>query len=123
MTVRKVQIVSLPVSDPARARDFYRDALGFDVIEDQPLGPSMRWLQMGPSGATFSIALVTWFKEMAAGSVRGLMLEVDDVDAMAQDLHDRGFLPSADVREESWGRYVELYDPDGNGLILQTPLA
>jgi catechol 2,3-dioxygenase-like lactoylglutathione lyase family enzyme len=120
VTIRKVQIVSVPVSDQNRSRDWYRDALGFEVVDDAPMGPDMRWLQLGVPETTFTIALVTWFDEAPPGSMRGLMFEVDDVDAMATDLHARGFLESPAVDEQPWGRFVVISDPDSNSIILQT---
>jgi catechol 2,3-dioxygenase-like lactoylglutathione lyase family enzyme len=121
VAIRKVQIVSIPVSNQERSRDWYHDALGFEVVNDSPMGPTMRWLQMGVPDTNFSITLVTWFDAMPPGSVQGLMFEVDDVDASAADLHARGFLDAASVDEQPWGRWVGLKDPDGNNILLQTP--
>ena len=44
MTINKVQLFSVPVSDQDRARDFYVDVLGFELLADTEMGPDMRWL-------------------------------------------------------------------------------
>ncbi len=119
MGIIKVQIVSVPVVDQDRSAAFYTDALGFKLIANEPMGPTMRWVQLAVPSTTFSITLVTWFDQMPPGTLRGLMYNVDDVDAMAADLHARGYLADATVKEEPWGRYVTIDDPDGNSLILQ----
>ena len=80
MTVRGVQLFSVPVTDQDRARDFYVDVLGMELVEDQPMGPGRRWVRVRPRGAETAITLVTWFDSMPAGSLTGLVLETDDVD-------------------------------------------
>ncbi len=118
MLVQRVQIVSVPSSDQDRSMAFYKDALGFEVINDAPMGPTMRWLQMAVPGTTFSITFTTWF-DNAPGSLQGFMLNVDDVEAFAAHLHSLGFLESTEVSQQPWGRYVTVRDPDGNGIIIQ----
>jgi catechol 2,3-dioxygenase-like lactoylglutathione lyase family enzyme len=80
MVVTAIQLVSLPVTDQDRARDFYVDILGFELVSDTQMGPGMRWVQLRPPGATTSVTLVTWFATMAPGSTKGTVLETDDLD-------------------------------------------
>ena len=119
MTVSHVQLVSIPVTDQDRARDFYVDVLGLTLLEDASMGPSMRWVRVAPRGAQTSMTLVTWFDSMPAGSLRGLVLETDDLEGDAERLRANGVAIEGGVQEAPWGRYVQLTDPDGNGLILQ----
>jgi catechol 2,3-dioxygenase-like lactoylglutathione lyase family enzyme len=120
MTVRGVQLFSVPVTDQDRARDFYVDVLGFELVEDRPMGPGRRWVRVRPQGAETAITLVTWFDSMPAGSLTGLVLETDDVDGDAERLRSHGVELEGGVQDAPWGRYVQFADPDGNGLILQT---
>jgi catechol 2,3-dioxygenase-like lactoylglutathione lyase family enzyme len=59
MTIRHVQLFSSPVSDQDRAAAFSCDVFGFTVLEDQQMGPGMRWVHLGLEGAQTSITLVT----------------------------------------------------------------
>jgi catechol 2,3-dioxygenase-like lactoylglutathione lyase family enzyme len=119
MTITHLQLMSIPVTDQDRARHFYVDVLGFTLVRDNHMGPAQRWIQVAPEGAATSITLVNWFESMPAGSIGGLVLESDDLDADIARLTDQG-VPVSDVQDEPWGRYVTLKDPDGNGLVLQT---
>ena len=119
MPVTGVQLVSLAVSDQDRARDFYVDVLGFDLVSDAELGPGMRWVQVRPPGAATSIALVTWFATMQPGAVKGTVLESDDLDGDVARLRSLGVAIDGDVQQAPWGRFVTFDDPDGNGLVLQ----
>lgn len=113
-----LDVVSIPVSDQDRAKAFYRDVLGFEVLADQAMTPSMRWVQLAPPGAATSVTLVTWFESMPAGSLRGLVLQTTTLDADVAALHAKGVATSP-IEAQPWARYVTFFDPDGNGLILQ----
>jgi catechol 2,3-dioxygenase-like lactoylglutathione lyase family enzyme len=119
MAITHIQLLSLPVSDQDRARDFYVDVLGFDLVRDNPMGPDARWVQVAPKGAQTSITLVTWFPTMPAGSVKGTVLETDDLDGDVADLTAKGVVIEGGIQEQPWGRFVTFDDPDGNGIVLQ----
>ncbi|MGO8870990.1 MAG: VOC family protein [Acidimicrobiales bacterium] len=123
MAVTKVQLFSLPVTDQDRARDFYVDVLGFDLVADTAMGPTQRWVQVRPPGADTAITLVTWFDTMPPGSNKGTVIESDDLDRDVEHLKGRGVAIYGDVVEAPWGRYVTFDDPDGNGLVLQETAA
>jgi predicted enzyme related to lactoylglutathione lyase len=60
---------------------------------------------------------------MAPGSSRGLVLRVDDIEAAAAELEAKGIRSEVGIESAPWGRYVQIGDPDGNGLILQEDAA
>jgi hypothetical protein len=78
----------------------------------------MRWVQLAPKGASTSVALVNWFDSMPAGSLRGLVLHTQTLDADVADLHAGG-IETSPIQNQSWARFVTFSDPDGNGLVLQ----
>jgi hypothetical protein len=61
----------------------------------------------------------TYRTTMPPGSLKGLVLEVDDVDQVAQDLMSRSIPVEGGVEEAPWGRFVQIDDSEGNGLVLQ----
>lgn len=123
VAITGVQVLSLPVSDQDRARDFYVDVLGFELLRDAEMQPGMRWVQVAPRGSATTITLVTWFETMPAGSNRGLVLESDDLDADVERLRERGLVFPEGIQQQPWGRFVTFSDPDGNGLVLQATRA
>jgi catechol 2,3-dioxygenase-like lactoylglutathione lyase family enzyme len=120
--ITNVQLFSLPVRDQDRARDFYVGVLGFEVIRDNS-EPSMRWVQVAPKGGQTSITLVTWFPSMPPGSVKGTVLETDDLDGDVAALTACGVALQDGIQEKPWGRFVTFDDPDGNGIVLQATAA
>jgi len=79
----------------------------------------MRWVHLGLDGAATSITLVTWFETMPAGSLRGLVLGTEDLEAMVQRLHAVG-VAVGEPQSAPWGRFIQIADPDGNGIIIQS---
>jgi predicted enzyme related to lactoylglutathione lyase len=121
MTISKIQVVSVPVSDADRAKDFYVNVLGMTLLQDMPMEPDMRWIQVAPQGSDASIALVTWFASMPAGSLKGLVFETQDMEATIAEVASRGFVIDGQIDEQPWGRFVTFDDPDGNGIVLREP--
>jgi catechol 2,3-dioxygenase-like lactoylglutathione lyase family enzyme len=119
MAIEDVTVVSVPVSDQDRARDFYVDKLGFELVRDDDSVPGLRWVQVAPKGGTTSLTLVTWFDSMPAGSLRGLVLRSDDIQADYARMAGNGVRFEGPPKQQPWALEAVLSDPDGNSLVLQ----
>src|SRR5271169_4111786 len=122
MTISSFEILSVPVSDQERAKKFYRDILGFDLLREEAMGPDAKWIQLAPKGCSTTIALVGWFETMRPGGLQGVMLNVTDIDRDHKLMSDRG-LALTEIQQQPWGRFAMFKDPDGNGWILRQPPA
>jgi catechol 2,3-dioxygenase-like lactoylglutathione lyase family enzyme len=122
MAIKSFEIVSVPVSDQQRSKQFYCDVVGFELVREEPMGPGQSWIQLAPKGCLMTIALVTWFETMRPGGLQGVMLNVTDIERDHKELSARG-LKLAEIKQEPWGRYTTFQDPDGNGWILRQPPA
>ena len=121
MPISHLSVISVPVSDPGRARDFYRDQLGFEVLQDNEFAPGQRWIQLAPPDAQTSITLTTWFDDFPPGVLRGVILEVDDIEGEVARLRQGGLSFDGDIDDMPWGRFAAFRDPDGNRLSLHQP--
>jgi catechol 2,3-dioxygenase-like lactoylglutathione lyase family enzyme len=121
MALTDISIVSVPVSDQDRSLAFYVDVLGLELLDDSPMGPTMRWVRIAPKLAQTSITLVTWFPSMVPGSLKGLLFNTDNLEDDVDRIRAAG-VEVSEVQEEAWGRYVTLDDPDGNGIIVRGTL-
>ncbi len=88
--IDQIQIVSVPVGDQERARDFYVDALGFELRADETWGEGMRWVEVAPEGSATSLTLVTWFESMPPGSLHVMVPEYKTPRAKVPRPADRG---------------------------------
>src|SRR5205085_6744276 len=123
----KLELVLIPVSDVDRAKDFYLEQAGFELIVDTPIGENIRVVQVNPPGSGCSIGFGTGLTTAAPGSAQGLHLVVSDIVAARAELAGRG-LPVGEIRHLESGTWVagphpergnyesfaEFTDPDGN---------
>ncbi|MCP3822688.1 glyoxalase superfamily protein [Streptomyces sp. A3M-1-3] len=116
MNITHSRFVTLPVADQDRAKDFYVNTLGFEVLIDQQAGP-IRWIQVGPKGAQTSFVLATAEMGFTPGSAKGIMLETSALDADCAQLVGAGVTVEG-PEQFPWGRQANLTDPDGNTLTL-----
>jgi catechol 2,3-dioxygenase-like lactoylglutathione lyase family enzyme len=114
----KLELVGIPVADVDRAKRFYTDQVGFVADHDHRVSEDLRFVQLTPPGSACSIAFGEGLTDREPGSVDGLQLVVDDVDAAHRHLVAAG-VPVSDVDEQPWGRFVYFADPDGNSWAVQ----
>jgi catechol 2,3-dioxygenase-like lactoylglutathione lyase family enzyme len=113
----KLELVTVPVTDIDRAKDFY-ERVGFHADHDQSPTDDIRFVQLTPPGSGCSIAIGRGLTGMEPGSLDNLQLVVGDADAALAQLRDRG-VACEGVDEQAWGRFVYFADPDGNRWAIQ----
>jgi catechol 2,3-dioxygenase-like lactoylglutathione lyase family enzyme len=123
----KLEVVTLPVSDVDRAKDFYA-SLGWRFDIDLVVSDDIRTVQFTPPHSACSIQFGKGGTTAQPGSAQAMLLVVDDIDAARADLIDRG-VDVTEVQEarppgfEGAGRSyfarASFSDPDGNGWVLQ----
>jgi catechol 2,3-dioxygenase-like lactoylglutathione lyase family enzyme len=121
MAVQHLSIVSIPVSDQQRAKEFYVNTLGFELRREGPFGEGMNWVEVAPPGAATALTLVTWFPNMRPGGITGLVLQTDDIAADFAALAERGVAFHQQPEQQPWGTFATFDDPDGNGWVLSQP--
>ena len=114
----KLELVAVPVSDVDRAKRFYTEQVGFNADHDHKISDELRFVQLTPPGSACSIALGVGVTDAAPGSVRGIQVVVDDIEAAHAHLADRG-VEVSEVQDFPWGRFVFFADPDGNRWSVQ----
>jgi catechol 2,3-dioxygenase-like lactoylglutathione lyase family enzyme len=119
----KLEVVTIPVTDLDRAKDFYEHTLGFNVDVDNVMGESWRNIQFTPPGSDCSLAI-------GKGFGHGLQLVVSDIETAHEELTGRGLETSGIVHfeggEQKPGRgdgpynsFIFFTDPDGNNWAVQ----
>ncbi len=113
----RIELITVPVSDPDRARAFY-EQVGWNVDHDHEVNPELRFIQVTPPGSACSIAFGKGLTEERPGSMKAIQLVIADADAALADLRERG-VEADGVQDLAWGRFVSFADPDGNTFTLQ----
>ena len=110
-----VEIISIPVTDQQRAKEFYL-RLGLQVIAESPFDQGF-WIQLGFPAGGATLTLVNWFDKMPAGSMQGLVVSTDNIEADIQELNSKG-ISIAKIDHTPWGKFATITDPDGNTISL-----
>jgi catechol 2,3-dioxygenase-like lactoylglutathione lyase family enzyme len=140
----KLEVLVIPVSDVARAKDFYT-SLGWRLDADYDNGSDFRVIQFTPTGSGCSIIFGKNVTAAVPGSAQGLYLIVSDVAAARDELLGRGVKVSEvfhdaagvyagpdepylfgrlrvsgpDPDHRSYRSFASFHDPDGNGWLFQ----
>ena len=85
----KLEVIIIPVSDVDRAKAFY-EKLGFRLDGDFVVDEKLRLVQVTPPRSEASIIFGKGVTFAKPGSTNGLVLAVDDVDAVRAELIARG---------------------------------
>lgn len=101
-------VANFEALDPGRARAFYQDVLGLELLMDQS------WIRTYGSQAEMTVQ-VSFAAQGGSGTpVPDLSIEVDDADAALQRMRDAGFSIEYGPADEPWGvRRFFVRDPFG----------
>jgi catechol 2,3-dioxygenase-like lactoylglutathione lyase family enzyme len=126
----KLELILVPATDVDRAKSFYVEQAGFELLVDHSAGDDFRVVQLNPPGSDCAIAVMK--QPRRADSVQGLHLIVEDIDAARAQLAGRGVqvsdvfhfeeggqTPGHDPERRSYNSFVSFQDPDGNGWLVQ----
>jgi catechol 2,3-dioxygenase-like lactoylglutathione lyase family enzyme len=111
LPVTRCEFVTIYAKDLAASRHFYVDVLGFDVIREK----SGDFFQIDLAGTPLCVD-----HDTRGGHRNNIGLQVSDLEATAALLKRRGLEPRAGVNETSRESWLEIADPDGNGVIFLT---
>ncbi|MGS0683922.1 VOC family protein [Nakamurella sp. GG22] len=117
MANMRLELITIPVTDVDRAKEFYVKA-GFNADHDQTVTDQLRFVQLTPPGSACSIAFGIGLTTAAPGSVQGLQVVVDDIEAARADLVAGG-VDASEIDRLDWGAFVYFKDPDGNSWAVQ----
>jgi catechol 2,3-dioxygenase-like lactoylglutathione lyase family enzyme len=135
----KLEVVVIPVSDVDRAKEFYRETLGWRLDADFSFDNGFRVVQVTPPGSGCSVQFGTNMTSAAPGSAQNLYLIVSDIAAACEQLASRGVgmsevfhpvAPGAQFGAEghatgpepdhaTYSSFATFRDPDGNSWLLQ----
>ena len=116
-----LELVHIPVSDVDRAKAFYVDQCGWELLTDHVQAGDMRIVQINPPGSSCSILMgrnIPEISDMPVGVQKGLHLVVADMDEARSALSARG-VELGEVQDFAGVLYTRFADPDGNSWLLQ----
>lgn len=114
MSVRRI-VPNLSTADPGKAKVFYGDVLGLDLVMD------FGWIATFASPEKMA-PQISFMSEGGSGTpVPPISIEVDDVDEIYKRMKSAGFEIVYDITNEPWGvRRFFVRDPFGTIVNILT---
>lgn len=126
--VQRLAALSLLVRDYDEAIRYYTGSLGFELLEDTPLGGGKRWVRVAPPGSECVLLLARAARPeqlVRVGDQTGgrvfLFLHTDDLWRDYRAMRERGVHFVEVPREEEYGTVVVFSDLYGNLWDLVQP--
>lgn len=123
--IKRVGTVSIFVENQDRAKAFYTEKLGMELIADDEMWPGAhsRWLSVAPAGAETQIVLYKFDENWehyrsTFQQSQSLTLHCDNIDETYRLYKKRGVEFLGEPESQFWGTFVMMNDCEGNTLIL-----
>ena len=114
---KKVAFTMYPITDVARAREFYEQKLGLKLGSNGHQGDQW-WIEYDlPGGGC--VALTNFIPDKPSASAGGtIAFEVEDLDALIADLKSKGVEFKGDIVHSPVCRMAVCLDSEGNSILL-----
>jgi catechol 2,3-dioxygenase-like lactoylglutathione lyase family enzyme len=113
--------VAVVVRDYDEAKNYYSEVLGFDVMDDIPMGEGKRWVTVAPPGSMMQLVLAkaSNVEQLSrVGNQTGgrvfLFLHTDNFQRDYEAYRSRGVAFREAPREEAYGKVAMFQDLYGN---------
>jgi lactoylglutathione lyase len=121
--INKIGKITVYVQDQEQAKDFWLNKMGFVLKLEQPMGPNMTWLEVGPSEDEFT-TLVLYSKaameqhKPSAVAHPSILFSTSDIETAYQKMKENG-VEVDDMMRMPFGTMFNFRDQDGNEYLLR----
>ncbi|WP_027409851.1 VOC family protein [Anoxybacteroides tepidamans] len=118
--IQRIATVALYVEDQQKAKQFWTEKVGFEVVAEHPMGSNAFWLEVAPKGAQTALVLYPkammndWDKKKPS-----IVFECDNVMSTYETMKANGVEFLAEPQQMPWGTFVQFKDEDGNEFVLK----
>ncbi|MFC7687793.1 VOC family protein [Ureibacillus sp. GCM10028918] len=119
--ISNIGTVAVYVEDQQKAKTFWTEKVGFEVIAEHAMGPNASWLEVAP--ANEKSRLVIYPKAMMQGAENlkaSIVFDCDNVLETYEKLKAKGVNFKGEPQQMQWGTFVQFSDEDGNEFLLKS---
>ena len=117
-SITDVRTIGINVTNQDDAVTFYLEKLGFEKRLDAPISPTVRWIEVAPTGASTSIALNGGEGASEEATDTGVRFSVPDAAAEHATMRKRGVDVGELLRWDEVPPMFSFDDPDGNRFYV-----
>jgi predicted enzyme related to lactoylglutathione lyase len=113
--IKEVAFICHPVSDIARAREFYGKLLGLKTGLEIEFQPGLWWIEFDVAGVALAVSNAY---PSTAGGGASLALEVADLDESLAAVKAAGIALTIDPMDFAGCRMFGIHSPDGHTVMF-----
>ncbi|WP_339060813.1 VOC family protein [Tepidibacillus marianensis] len=122
--INKIGKITLYVNNQDEAKKFWTEKLNFVVKFEQPMGPNMTWLEVGPSESEFT-TFVLYDKNLMKSQNPSMnvghpnvILSTTDIENAYTKMKENG-VEVGEMMKMPYGKMFSFKDQDGNEYLLR----
>lgn len=122
--INKIGKITLYVNNQAEAKKFWTEKLNFVVKFEQPMGPNMTWLEVGPSESEFTTFVLyeksTMLAQNPSANVAhpSIILSTTDIEGAYNEMKNNS-VEVDKMMNMPYGKMFSFKDQDGNVYLIR----
>ena len=122
--INRIGKITLYVNNQDDAKKFWTEKLNFVVKLEQPMGPNMKWLEVGPSeseATTFVLYDKNLMKSQNPSTNvehPSILLSTTDIESSYNEIKEKG-VEVGELMIMPYGKMFSFKDQDGNQFMLR----
>ncbi|MCC3865055.1 VOC family protein [Terrisporobacter petrolearius] len=122
--INKIGKITIYVNNQEEAKDFWTKKMNFVIKLEQPMGPNMTWLEVGPSEDEFT-SFVIYEKQLMLAQKPGanvshpnIILSTNDIETTYNELKSKG-VNVKNLMIMPYGKMFNFEDQDKNEYLVR----
>lgn len=122
--INKIGKITIYVNDQEKAKEFWTQKMNFAIKLEQPMGPNMKWLEVGPSLEEFTTFILYEKKLMLSQNPKanvnhpGIMLSTASIEKTYAELKSNG-VEVEELMIMPYGMMFKFKDQDNNEYLVR----
>ena len=122
--INKIGKITIYVNDQGEAKEFWTKKMNFVVKLEQPMGPNMKWLEVGPSEDSFTTFVIYEKNLMLAQNPQAnvghpnIILSTDDIESTYNEMKTNE-VEVGEIMKMPYGSMFKFKDMDGNDYLVR----
>lgn len=122
--INKIGKITIYVNNQEEAKEFWTKKMNFVVKLEQPMGPNMKWLEVGPSKDSFTTFVIYEKNLMLAQNPQAnvghpnIILSTDDIESTYNEMKTNE-VEVGEIMKMPYGSMFKFKDMDGNDYLVR----
>ena len=122
--INKIGKITIYVNNQEEAKEFWTNKMNFVVKLEQPMGPNMKWLEVGPSKEEFTTFVIYEKQLMLSQNIDAnvshpnIILSTNDIENTYNEIKSNGVVVG-EMMIMPYGKMFKFEDQDKNEYLVR----